>query len=171
MWVRAYHPFLYIMHVCRKVNLASSSSWMYIAYNLYCFVLPLIDSLFRTKRGRKICGLYAWLVEFMFYAHMFCFANRRKRFDLVYLHTFAYMFMSIHCIFYCYAWVKGKLLWSFTLIHAYITSWVLSSSKRERLLAQRPIALVWWWLTHIVIVLMILYLYSFRFTIKILVGV
>ena len=43
---------------------------------------------------------------------------------------------------YCYAWVKGELLWSLTLIHAYITPWVLSSSKRGRLLAQRPIALV-----------------------------
>ena len=30
---------------------------------------------------------------------------------------------------YCYAWVKRELLWSLTLIHAYITPWVLSSSK------------------------------------------
>ena len=47
-----------------------------------------------------------------------------------------------YLIVYCYAWVKGGLLSSLTLIHAYITPWVLSSSKRGRLLAQRPITLV-----------------------------
>ena len=45
-------------------------------------------------------------------------------------------------IVYGYAWVKGELLWSLTLIHAYITPWVWSSSKKGRLLAQRPFTLV-----------------------------
>ena len=50
---------------------------------------------------------------------------------------------SLHIfIVYCYAWVKGELLWSIILFHAYITPWVLSSSKRGRLLAQRPSTLV-----------------------------
>ena len=62
MWVRACHPFclsslLHVMHVCREVNLASSSSWMYIAYILI-IDNPFIDSLFRTKRGRRICLFY-----------------------------------------------------------------------------------------------------------------
>ena len=35
-----------------------------------------------------------------------------------------------------------EFLQSMSLIHAYITPWVLSSSKRGRLLAQRPITLV-----------------------------
>ena len=45
-------------------------------------------------------------------------------------------------IVYCYAWVKRELLRSLTLIHTYITPWVLSSSKRGRLLDQRPSTLV-----------------------------
>ena len=49
---------------------------------------------------------------------------------------------SLNTFIYCDAWVKGEFLWSFTLSHAYITPWVLSSSKRERLLAQRPSTLV-----------------------------
>ena len=54
-----------------------------------------------------------------------------------------YVVHSLHIfIIYCYAWVKGELLWSLTLIHTYITPWVLSSSKRGRLLAQRPFTLV-----------------------------
>ena len=82
---------------------------------------------------------------------MFCIANRRKRiwwvlclFMHVYLLIFAYMFMCFIAIFivYCDAWVKGELPWSFTLIHTYITSWVLSLSKWGRLLAQWPITLV-----------------------------
>ena len=39
-----------------EANLASSSSWMYIAYN-FCWLIwfhPLLISLFMTKRGRKI---------------------------------------------------------------------------------------------------------------------
>ena len=61
MWVRAYHPFLHVMHVSREVNLASSSSWIYIAYNLYWlfYVYPFIGSLFWTKRGIKfICFVF-----------------------------------------------------------------------------------------------------------------
>ena len=45
-------------------------------------------------------------------------------------------------LFICYTWVKGELLWSLSLIHAYITPWVLSSSKMGRLLAQRSITLI-----------------------------
>ena len=43
--------------MCRKVNLASFSSWMYIAYILYWFVLchPFHWFLLLTKRGRRIC--------------------------------------------------------------------------------------------------------------------
>ena len=55
---------------------------------------------------------------------------------------FSFMHFIEYRIVYCYAWVKGELLWSLSLIHAYITPWVLSSSKRGRLLAQRSITLV-----------------------------
>ena len=55
---------------------------------------------------------------------------------LCFMHFIKYLYV------YCYAWVKGELQWSLTLIHAYITPWVLSSSKRGRLLAQRPFNLV-----------------------------
>ena len=104
-----------------------------------------------TKRGRSICvlsSIYACLPclrgsKICVYAYVFCFAIRSKRFDLFYLHLHACLWATLHIyIVYCYAWVKGELLWSFTLIHAYITPCVLSSSKRGRLLAQRPITLV-----------------------------
>ena len=44
-------------------------------------------------------------------------------------------FYWISLYVYVYLWIKGELLESSSLIHAYITPWVLSSSKRGRLLA------------------------------------
>ena len=157
------------MHVCREANLASSSSWMYIAYIslfLICFILPLCWWL--TKRGRKILSLYMhiWVFAYIEFMHFMFSQNGKNDFESLYkkgekifrkrifdLCMFLSPFLCIHiCLVlctslqylfvYCYAWVKGKLLWSLTLIHAYITPWVLSSSKRGRLLAQRPITLV-----------------------------
>ena len=77
------------------------------------------------KKGRSI-----WRVYLCLFPHL-----------CIYMLLVLCTLMNI-LIVYCYAWVKGELLWSLTLIHAYITSWVLSSSKRQRLLAQRPISLV-----------------------------
>ena len=66
---------------------------------------------------------------------MFCFWTFHWYLEpLLFMHIYAFMFKSLHCILLClfsYAWVKGELLWSLTLIHAYITPWVLSSSKLE----------------------------------------
>ena len=122
---------LHVMHMCREANLASSSSWMYIAYNhlLICLFDPFIDSLFRTKRGRKnllICfyfnpfvddwqkggevfEIYACFVKKIIYAYMFCFANRRKRiwcvlclsacFISIHLHTCLWALLHIYCLF------------------------------------------------------------------------
>ena len=96
-----------------------------------------------TKRGRRIWDLYACLRNIYVYAYMFCLANRRKRIYefYVWLACLSPCFCihvhepSLH-IYYVssYAWVKGELLWSLTLIHAYIIIlW---------LLAQRPSTLV-----------------------------
>jgi len=61
----------------------------------------------------------------------------------IYAYVCVYFMHFIEYLFvYFYAWVKGELLRSLSLIHAYITLWVLSSSKRGRLLAQRPITVV-----------------------------
>ena len=78
--------------------------------------------------------------------------------------------LSLNILYvYCYAWVKGELLWSLSLIHAY---WVLLSSKRGRLLAQRPITLVLMMINSCSYSLpMILCSISFRYLIKILIGV
>ena len=107
---------------------------------LICF-RPFVDEL--TKKGRSIWRVYICMFIFVVYAYM----SKRERSMLFSLCTLLNIFIVI-----CYAWVKGKLLWSLSSIHAYITSWVLSSSKRGRLLAQRPITLVLRWLTHVVIV-------------------
>ena len=104
----------------------------------------LFHFLVYAKRGRRI----AMHVYFLIYAYMFCFV---------------YTFYSIS-YFYYYAWVKGELPWNLSLIHAYITPWVLSSSKKRRLLAQRPIALVLMMINSCSYsLLMILYLYSFSY--------
>ena len=51
---------LHVMHMCREVNLASSSSWMYIAYNHFLIDLyyPSLISLFWQKGGEK----FVWLI-------------------------------------------------------------------------------------------------------------
>ena len=121
-----------------ELTLRLCSSWMYIAYIplLFDFFLPLcwwID-----KKGEKnFESLYMHV--FLVYTHMFCLCKKGRSIWRVYLclvpHLCIYMlfglYISLHIfIVYCYAWVKGELPWSLTLIHAYIISWVLSSSKR-----------------------------------------
>ena len=103
--------------------------------------------------GDKIYDVIFTYMPYIAYIFMcfYCHTKQiiRKRFVicfivLLYMHSFAYilMYFIVYLLLIYYTWVKGELLWSFTLIHAYIISWVLSSSKRGRLLAQRPIALV-----------------------------
>ena len=50
--------FLHVMHVCREVNLASSSSWMYIAYIFYwlIWVHPFVD--FFWQKGGEHCFVF-----------------------------------------------------------------------------------------------------------------
>ena len=94
MWVRAYYPFLHIMYVCREVNFASSSSWMYIAYILIIDlfdVTPLLILCFEQKGEEEFIDLFLlWpLVDdwqkggevFVIYA---CFYKR--------IYVYAYMF-------------------------------------------------------------------------------
>ena len=94
------------------------------------------------------------------YFYLVCFSSpicwwvdkKEKTIERVYtcmfISVYAYMFSILFMHFYwrslclCCAWVKGEFLWSLSLIHTYITPWVLSSSKRGRLLSQRLITLV-----------------------------
>ena len=115
------------MHVCREVNLASSSSWMYIAYIslLVDLISPLYWFLFRTKRERTLFCVYFnpffddwqkggerfwkfiqkreegfWGEEFLVYA---CFSH------LVYAYIFVY-FYALHWISICLLlWVIIKI--------------------------------------------------------------
>jgi len=109
-----------------ELTLRLSSSWMYIAYTslLFDYPYPFVDEL--TKRGRWILRVYICMFISLF----------------MYIYLFSLCILLNIFIVYCYAWVNGELLLSLSLIHAYITPWVLSSSKRERLLSQRPITLV-----------------------------
>ena len=104
---------------------------------MICFC-PFVDEL--TKRGRKILRVYICMFCFLVYT------KREEEFDefiSLFMHICLYLCTLLNIfIVICYAWVKGELLWSLSLIHAYITPWVLSSSKRERLLAQRLVTLV-----------------------------
>ena len=133
--------FKWFQKSCDILKLASSPSWMYIAYIslLLIYFSPLCWWL--TKRGRMILSLYMHILSlcilcFTKWENVFECLNKKgekvffwKRFlDLcmflspcwcIYLFSFMYF---IECLFvYCYAWVKGELLWSLTLIHAYIT--------------------------------------------------
>ena len=134
---------------------------------LYCWFVFLPLCWWLTKRGRKILSLYMhiWVFAYIEFMHLMFYKIRRmflkvktkrgRRFlekEFWIYACFSHLVDAYICLasctsllylyVYCYAWVKGELLWSLTLIHAYITPWVLSSSKRGRLLAQRPITLV-----------------------------
>ena len=93
---------------------------LYIHVCLICYLLPLVS----RASFVSIKSMFISLVSNIMFMHIYVERSR---------HIF---------IVYCYAWVKGELLWSLTLIQAYITPRVLSSSKRERLLAQMPFTLV-----------------------------
>ena len=112
-WQKGGEEFEVYMHVFLALLLKGEKNLLFMHI---CFVLQI---------GEK--DLICFMLECMFISFI-CIHG--------YEHTLLY-----YCLFW-YAWVKGELLWSFTLIHAYITSWVLSSSKRGRLLAQKPITLV-----------------------------
>ena len=85
--------------------------------------------------------IYVYLV--CFYSPLCWWIDKTKRrIERVYICKFNICCLCIYICFvlctslqylfvYCYACVKGELLWSLTLIHAYITPWVLSSSKLE----------------------------------------
>ena len=92
-------------------------------YCLFVFT-PLLMS---DKKGEKNSGLYMHVL--LCVMHIFYFIGI--------LSFIAYLYMFID-----YAYVKGEFLWSLSLNNAYITLYVLSSSKRGRLLAQRPFTLV-----------------------------
>ena len=130
-----------------KLTLRLSSSWLYIVYTSFLFDLtkkkffrvylcPFVDEL--TKRGRRILRVYICMFIFLFNAYMFCLCKKGRRIWWVYaclspcfMHLCLFNLCTLieYLIVYCYAWVKGELLWSLTLIHAYITPWFLSSSK------------------------------------------
>ena len=101
------------------------------------------------KKGEKYLSLYmhAYFISLLFKCiYVFFMQKGEVVFGFAYDYFLIYASLCWAFIAYlfvsCYAWVKGKLLWSLTLIHAYITPWVLSSSKSGRLLAQRPSTLV-----------------------------
>ena len=86
--------------------------------------------MFRNSENDLYMHVYLQLISYMhvyfynWYMHIcFCLCKRGESF-------FTYACLCRAFIAYlhvcCYAWVKGELLWSLTLIHAYITPWVLS---------------------------------------------
>jgi len=80
-----------------------------------------------------VCYICMWLYVFAYMCFIF----------ILYSWFAWYLWAYIKCLYVlCYPWVKGEFLQSLYLIHIYITLWVLSSSKRERLWAERPITLV-----------------------------
>ena len=107
--------YAWFIYACLLTKKGENIWWFIYACLLFHFLVLL------TKRGKRIFDLCMFI--FSFFMHIYLFSLK---------HFIKYMFV------YCYAWVKGELLWSLTLIHAYITPWVLSSSKGGRLFARGP---------------------------------
>jgi len=112
------------------------------------FASPLFIDLYRIYMYFVLCTLFWWIDKKKERILELIYAWLYSVFACVYIHDLCskfvwYLWAYIEYLYdLCYAWVKGKLLQSISLIHAYITPWVLSSSKRRKLLAQRPITLV-----------------------------
>ena len=142
---------LHIYYVYWDAWVKGELLWSFTLIHAYITSWVLSSSKKGEKYFRYICMFWKRISCLCI---LFCFAKRRKEFDEFYAWLACLSpYICIHVcldscallpyiIVYCDAWVEGELLWSFTLIHAYITPWVLSSSKRGRLLAQRPITLV-----------------------------
>jgi len=79
------------------------------------YVLHICLPCLLLARGREIK-----LSICMFLIFMIC---------LVLFGTQSFYWKSLYVL--CYAWVKGELLQSLSLIHAYITSWVCHHQKGE----------------------------------------
>jgi len=98
------------------------------------------------KGGEVFEFIYTCLYVYCLCIICFVYAKGGEVFGFAYVYILIYAYLCWEFIaylyVYCYAQVKGELLWSLTLIHAYITPRVLSSSKRGRLLAHRPFTLV-----------------------------
>jgi len=85
-----------------------------------------------------------FLVLCIYFVLISCFDILVPRDNIAYLYVCYDRYHELYwiSIYFFYTWAKGELLWSLSLIHAYITLWVLSSSKKGILLAQKPIILV-----------------------------
>ena len=113
------------MYICREVNFASSSSWMYIAYTLIIdliWVYPFIDSLFWTKRGRTfflLLPLCLWLTKrgrrIWVYSLYACFMLLLK-------------FNWYHNVLICMDYMQGKL----NIFSIYIFYCFCFMQKREK---------------------------------------
>ena len=135
------------MHICRKVNLASSSSWMYFAYIplLVDLISPLIDFFVSKKKGENIILflLYPFVDDWQKggrsfkYICMFFLAlyiKGEKNFLFMHIFLFCKIYMHVFPCFihkggeeflvyaYCFVFQKGeKNLMSFMLDwHVYL---------------------------------------------------
>ena len=123
---------------------------VYSIYTFICVFSVCTPLLVNWQKGKEKFGVFIYACLFNLLSFTIdiksIFVGIKSMFiSLVSNIMFMYIYVehSRHIfIVYCYAWAKGELLWSLTLIHTYITQWVLSSSKRGRLLTQRPITLV-----------------------------
>ena len=113
-------------------------------YRIYIFVWSVFAPCWWfDKKGEKYFGVYIckfisfpcfiqkegegfW--EFMHIMFLFMQNGEKNFWSLcmfisLFMHIclFDFMHFIVHLFVYCYAWVKGELLWSLTLIHAYIT--------------------------------------------------
>ena len=135
---------VYLCSFVDDLTIRGREIWSFI-YACLCIIF-----LFHTKREKRNLRVL-YMHVYVIYMHIYFFFNWYQSIYVLFsIGIKAYMLICVICfmhtlnifIVHCYAWVKGELLWSLTLIHAYITPWVFSSSKRGRLLAQRPITLV-----------------------------
>ena len=164
MWLGSSHLFSYNACMHGELTLRLSSSWMYIAYISLLLIFPSPLCWWIDKKGEKYLESLYMHVYLCMSISSFMQKGGKEFGEFMHICVVWFMhFIEYHYV-YCYAWVKGELLWSLTLIHVYITPWVLSSSKKGRLLAQRPITLVLMMINSCSYsLLIILYLYGFSY--------
>ena len=141
------------MHICREVNLASS--WMYIAYILYWFVLchPFVDFCFWQKGGE----------HFVFTLTPLLMIDKKgekywRNFS-VYMHVLEKGFMFMHS--------NKKNLMCFMLVYACFPCFIHKGGEEEEFLFMHIVLFckkekrIWWVLYLIGMFYLLIFAYMF----------
>ena len=84
-YIMCYASLLHVMHMCREANLASSSSWMYIVYNIYW-------SLFTFNWYQDATLTYFQLISYFKPMHVFLLVFHKGGENLFFIFQLVFVF-------------------------------------------------------------------------------